>query len=72
MQILSAILRIVIGAAVLGAAGLPRLAALIAPQPAQQYLMLVLWLLGGAILGDGIWRLGAYLPERPAPAVNGK
>jgi hypothetical protein len=60
---LSAILRIALGAALLAAADSGRLAALMDPHPDQHYALHVLWLAGGFVLGDGLWRIGTALPR---------
>ena len=61
---MSAILRIALGLALLALANWSRLAALMDQHPAEHYALHVLWLAGGFLVGDGLWRAAESL-RRP-------
>ena len=67
---MSAILRIALGLALLALADWSRLAALMDPHPAEHYALHVLWLAGGLLVGDGLWRIAEGRRRRRAQPVE--
>lgn len=69
---MAAILRIALGALMLAVADWNRLAAAADPHPTWHYALHVLWLAGGIVIGDGLWRLGRGMPRAKAPQVESR